>query len=82
MRPSCAPSELSPEQRRHEVAGILASGVLRQEIPAMARRSAQIPNNLSQNPPPDALRLRAKPCSVSQRVNGSETPEKGEPLWH
>ena len=48
MRSLYAPSELSPEQRRREVAGILAAGVLRlRKLRLLAGEPAQTPRETS-----------------------------------
>jgi hypothetical protein len=48
MRPFHPPSELSPEQRRREVAGILAAGVLRlRKLRVLAGEPAETPQETS-----------------------------------
>ena len=79
MRPYDDPAELSPEQCRCELAGIFAAGMLRlRRLHLSAGVPAEVVSNMAAQFVAPALRFREKPCSVSTRVNGFESPEYQE----
>lgn len=50
MRLPYAPAELSPEECHHEVAGILAAGILRlRKLHSLAGKSAETPRKTSED---------------------------------
>lgn len=77
MRTFDDPSSLTPDERRSEIAAILAGGVLRLhartalygENSASACDEGDSPR-ISRIPAQPALRFPRKPCSVSSVVNG------------
>ncbi|QDU28948.1 hypothetical protein ETAA8_40540 [Anatilimnocola aggregata] len=75
MRNATNSDDLSPEERRHELANILARGLLRlvdrQRAAGNARPPASTKTLLDSQP--EALSFGKKPCSVSTRVNGPES---------
>jgi hypothetical protein len=69
-------ADLSPDQLRHELADILSRGVLR--LRQRQRLAGKDKPKNSLESPPEALRFPEKPCSVSTRVNCSESSPNKE----
>jgi hypothetical protein len=71
MPPISHPSELSPEQRRRELVGIFAAGVLRlRKRRLFGEGPAGSPREFSADSAAGALMTPRKSCSVDTTVNG------------
>lgn len=78
MTKGMQPADLSPEQRLHELAAILAAGVLRMRRPATPGSSEIRPESVEtclELPAPTVL-------TVSLAVNGPREPEIGCAAWN
>jgi hypothetical protein len=74
-------TDLSPEERRHEVAALLAQGLLRLSQPRQLATETIVAESLSQAPVPLNKRLEISETRSVHVTSGSHNGDDEEDAW-